>query len=221
MDITFSIIGTAGRKDDEKKLSKDHFEAMCIVASGLLEQFKDSNYPVTTLVSGAAAWADFVAVKLFLDKKAPKLKLFLPCEWAGTRFYDNGIMADAKRNPGGIANHYHSKFQKITHINSLAQIQTAQNEGAELIPVDKGFFARNALVAKSDFLLAITFGNGSEVKDGGTAHTVKCYLDRVKKEGIFDKSFHYDLNSKMIYAGCTLSAEWLRNLKTLGHHWVG
>ena len=27
-------------------------------------------------------------------------------------------------------------------------------------------------------------------------------LERVRKEGIFDKSFHYDLNTKSIYEGC-------------------
>ena len=194
---------------------------MCIVASGLVDQFKENNYPITHLVSGGAAWADHVAVRLFLDKKVPHLRLFLPCEWSGGHFYDNGIKEDFKRNPGKTANHYHLKFYKSTFINSLSEIQTAQNEGAELINVDKGFYARNALVAKSDFILACTFGDGSQVKDGGTAHTIKCYLDRVRKEGMFDKSFHYDLNSGEIFVGCTLSTQWLKDFKKLAHHWAG
>lgn len=201
MDITFSIVGSAGRKEDESRISKHHFEAMCLVACTLIDQFKESNYPITTLVSGGAAFADHVAVKLFLDKKILKLKLFLPCEWESGSFKDNGSKYFTK-NPGGIANHYHRKFQSATGINSLSQIQIAKIEGAELIPVIKGFHARNALVAKSDFLLACTFGNGAEVKDGGTAHTVECYLNRVKKEGMFDKSFHYDLNTGKIFIGC-------------------
>lgn len=206
MEITFSIIGTAGRKEDENKLKRNHFEAMCLIASELLNQFKESNYPITHLVSGGAAWADHVAVKLFLDKKAPHLRLYLPCEWDNGAFHDNHDQ-DYKKNPGGTANHYHKKFHNKTQINSLSQIQIAKNEGAELLPCRGGFFGRNAMVAKSDFLLAMTFGKGQEVKDGGTADTVKKYLDRVRKEGIFDKSFHYDLSSGKIFVGCKVPKE--------------
>jgi hypothetical protein len=202
MEITLSIVGTAGRKDDEKRLSKKHFEAMCLVAEGLIDQIRENNYPLTHLVSGGAAWADHVAVKLFLDKKVPHLRLFLPAEWQNGSYKDTGDR-DPFKNPGGTANHYHKKFQTATNINSLTEIQLAQIEGAELIPVAKGFYARNALVAKSDFILACTFGKEHEVKDGGTADTIRKYLDRVRREGIFDKSFHYDLNSGKIFVGCT------------------
>lgn len=203
MEITFSIVGTAGRKDDAKRLSKSHFDAMCNIAEGLIDQCAENNYPITHLVSGGAAWSDHVAVKLFLDKKVPNLRLFLPCEYEGGSFRDNGIV-DSLKNPGGTCNYYHRKFQLVTHINSLSQLQIAKSEGAEFINVDKGFYARNALVAKSDFILAMTFGNGDVVKDGGTANTIECYLNRVRKEGIFDKSFHYDLNSGQLHIGCKL-----------------
>ena len=202
MEITLAIVGTAGRKDDQKRLTRNHFEAMYLVASGLLEQINESNYPITHLVSGGAAWADHVAVRLFMDKKAPGLRLFMPAEFEGGSYHDNGNK-DAYENPGGTANYYHKLFQQHKGINSLSDIIIAQAHGAELIPVHRGFFARNALVAKSDFLLACTFGDGKMVKDGGTADTVRKYLDRVRREGIFDKSFHYDLNSKSIYEGCT------------------
>lgn len=202
-EITLSIIGTAFRKDDAKRCSKEIFQAMCIVANGLINQCKEINYPISTLVSGGAAGADHVAVSLFLEKKVPYLRLFLPCEFVGGSFKDNGN-ADPFKNPGATANYYHRQFQKTTGINSLTQLQIVVAEGAELINVAKGFHARNALVAKSDFLLAMTFGNENQVKDGGTAHTVECYLNRVKKEGFFDKSFHYDLNSGKIFVGCTL-----------------
>jgi len=218
MEITFAIVGTAGRKDDATKLSKQHFEAMCIVASGLIDQCNESNYTITHLVSGGAAWADHVAVKLFSDKKVPHLRLFLPAEWDNGSYKDLGI-TDPFKNPGGTANYYHKRFQNSTHIHSLSQIQSALSEGAELIPVAKGFYARNALVAKSDFLLAMTFGNEHEVKEGGTADTVRRYLERVRKEGFFDKSFHYDLNKGEIFEGCdapdkeTLPKEVLKQIR--------
>lgn len=205
-EITLSIIGTAFRKDDANRCSKEIFQAMCIIASGLIDYCNSINYPITTLVSGGAAGADHVAVKLYLDKKAPHLRLFLPCAFEGGSFYDNGNK-DAFANPGSTANHYHRLFQKSAGINSLTELQIALAEGAELINVEKGFHARNALVAKSDFLLAMTFGNENQVKEGGTAHTVSCYLNRVKKEGFFDKSFHYDLNLGKVFVGCTVPNE--------------
>ncbi len=205
MEITFSIIGTAGRRDDESRLNRNSFEAMCIVAEKLILHCTEINYPITTLVSGGAAWSDHVAVKLYLDNKVPNLRLFLPASFDGGSFHDNGKVGI--ENPGGTANHYHRKFQKNTNINSLTQLLVAKAKGAELITVERGFYARNALVAKSDFLLAMTFGNGHEVKEGGTSHTVKCYLERVKKEGFFDKSFHYDLTSGKLFSGCTLPKE--------------
>lgn len=201
MEITLSIIGTAGR-DAAKPLGKSHFEAMCLVASGLVVQLADSNYPISHLVSGGAAWADHVAVKLFLDKKAPNLRLYLPAVFEGGAYYDNGS-AKWQENPGRTANLYHKKFQVTTNINSLSEINIAKCEGATLIEMN-GFHARNAMVAKSDFLLAMTFGKGPEVMPGGTEDTVEKYLTRVKKTGMFDKSFHYNLTDGIIYEGCTL-----------------
>jgi hypothetical protein len=212
MEITLSIVGTAGRNDDAKRLSRKHFDAMCIVGDALIDQLSESNYPITHLVSGGAAWADHVAVKLFLNKKVPHLKLFLPCEWDWGTFRDTG-QEDWKINPGRTLNKYHKQFQMTSGINSLSDIQIAKGEGAELIPTRGGFHGRNAMVAKSDFILACTFGNKHEVKDGGTSHCVGCYLDRVRKEGIWDKSFHYDLNCGEVFVGCTVPKEEDNKLK--------
>ena len=200
-DITLAIIGTAGRQDDAKHLTRRHFEAMLFVAGGLLEQINESNYSITHLVSGGAAYADHVAVRLFLDKKAPGLRLFIPAEWKDGAYYDSGI-DDFKTNPGRTANYYHRKFQSVTGINGLSDIQIAKSYGAELYCCRGGFHGRNAMVAKSDFLLAMTFGNGPIVKAGGTEDTVRMYLDRVRKEDLFDKSFHYNLSDGKIYEGC-------------------
>jgi hypothetical protein len=203
MKVYFGICGTAFRKDDAKRCSKPIFDAMYIVADSLVKQCEESNYKIDTLISGGAAGADFVAVKLFLDKKVPRLKLFIPCRWN-----DGTFESKQEKDPGSTLNYYHKKFQLATRINSLSQMQIAKGEGAEFISVKQGFFARNYLIAKySDFLLAMTFGKGSVVKSGGSSHTVKCYLDRVKKEGFFDKSFHYDLNKGEIYPGCIVSKE--------------
>ena len=124
--------------------------------------------------------------------------------------------------PGGTCNYYHRLFQRTTGINSLSDIQIAKAEGAELIDRNKygkplGFYARNALVAKSDFIFVCTFGNGAEVKEGGTSHMVRCYLNRIIKEGIFDKSFHYDLTTGKIYEGCQVPSIRVKETKELAH----
>ena len=205
-EISLAIVGTAGRKDDAKRLTRKHFEAMCLVASGLLEQINESNYPITHLVSGGAAWADHVAVKLFLDKKVPNLRLFIPSEWDDGAFETKSSQSvqnrDYTSDPGSTANYYHKLFQQNTGINGLSDIQIAKAHGAELYCCRGGFHGRNAMVAKSDFILACTFGDKNMVKEGGTADTIRKYLARVRKEGIWDKSFHYDLNTKSIYEGC-------------------
>lgn len=205
MDTTFSIVGTAGRKEDAQKLSKNHFEAMMECARLMLQQFKESDYGVDTLVSGGAAWADHVAVRLFLAKEIPKLKLFLPCPWDKVnRQFDptplNAKEAEKKASTGEIANSLHSRFSKKVLFNSLGDIQRAMDQGASIF-IGRGFFARNALVAQSDIILAMTFGNKEWVKEGGTANTLMVYLNRVRKYGFFDKSFHYDLNSGEIFCG--------------------
>lgn len=217
MEITFSIVGTAGRGDDASKLSRKHFEAMCIIASGLLEQFAENNYPVTHLVSGGAAWADHVAVKLFLLHKAPHVRLYIPCKWDNGSYEDTGA-DDWKLNPGRVLNRYHKAFSNKTLLNSLTEIQIAKGEGAELLPCKGGFYGRNAMVAKSDFILAMTYGNKHEVKEGGTAHTIRTYLNRVRKEGIFDKSFHYDLNSEKVFIGCKVPKETSDSKHFNNHH---
>ncbi len=76
----------------------------------------------------------------------------------------------------------------------------AIKQGAE-VDVGHGFYSRNEMVAKSNAILAMTFGNGCIVKPGGTAHTVETYLNRIKKYGLQDNSYHYDLNSNMIFHG--------------------
>lgn len=211
MESTFAIVGTAGRKDDAARLSVHNFTAMCECAKLLIQQFNESNYRVDTLVSGGAAWADHVAVKLYLQKMLPHLKLFLPCPYdADAQRYDETPLTpkEATRgySTGKIANDLHRRFTKKVGFDSLGEIFLAIKSGAEIV-VGKGFYARNALVAQSDVILAMTFGDKNWVKEGGTSHTIMTYLNRVKKQNIFDKSFHYDLNSGDIHMGAGVRGE--------------
>jgi hypothetical protein len=210
-ETTFSIVGTAGRKDDAKRLTKNHFDAMCECARLMLKQFSESDYGVDTLVSGGAAWADHVAVRLFLNKEIPKLKLFLPCQFlGGVVGFDPTPLNEHERtkgwSTGETVNRYHGAFTRKCGFNSLGDIELAIQQGAQTFVCKGGFYGRNALVAKSDIILAMTFGDKEWLKDGGTADTMLEYLNRVKKLGFFDKSFHYDLNSGEIFAGARVKA---------------
>lgn len=98
------------------------------------------------------------------------LHLDLPCEFDMNlkKFYNNGN-DDWKINPGKVANYYHDKFNNVTRANSYDDIYQAITKGAQ-IKIHKGFHSRNQYVAKSEFVLAFTFGKNNPEK-GGTKHT--------------------------------------------------
>lgn len=218
MECSFAIIGTAGRGDkvnpeqsDSRRLTKHHFEAMCECARLLLKEFNSTNYKVDTLVSGGAAWSDHVAVRLFLNKEISKLRLYLPCKFDfEKREFDQTPLNESERargySTGELANRLHQRFTRKVGFNSLTDICLAKNRGA-VISVHNGFYARNAKVAESDIILAMTFGDKHYLKDGGTSHCMTCYLNRVRKFGSFDKSFHYDLNSGDIFSGAKVRSQ--------------
>ena len=154
--IYISIIGTA-RGDYVPEL----FDKMITTAKYMLSNLKD-----ITLISGGAAWADHVAVRLYLEGFVSKLILHLPCEWSNeAQYYDNGDY-DWGTNPGRTSNYYHSKFSQIIGINSLDEIDQAIKKGAEIC-IHKGFHERNNYVAKCNCLIGFTWSNVS----GGTLDT--------------------------------------------------
>lgn len=183
-----AVIGTAGR-DKHKPYSLDLWLGM------LEDAYKrfphDKEY---TLVSGGAAWADHLAVQLFLTlPNVTGLKLYLPSAFSKeTRRFigPQGSCASA-------ANYYHEKFRGITGIESMREISHVHRmEGVHIAcepvaPGLGGFFARNKKVAlAADAVLAYTWGIGKEPADGGTKNTwdqvvgrkVHVSLDNLLKE---------------------------------------
>jgi hypothetical protein len=191
--ISIAIAGTAGRRDDGAKLSRELYDAM-EEATGRLVQEVAQGRPIT-LVSGGAAYADHLAVRLFLKGLGQKLVLHLPCPWdVNTHALRDTKVFDWKSNPGGTANALHRKFEQKTNVFSMRELAAAIANPQCETTVSAGFHARNALMAKSEVLVALTFGEGAEVKDGGTANTCQTYLSRIAKEGKPDLSWHIDLN---------------------------
>lgn len=189
---SLAIIGTAGRKDDANKLTSNHYVGMVKCAMSIIERTRNTPYEIKEIISGGAAWADHVAVSLYLKDFVPNLKLHLPCAFISEecRFYSN--------NYGSTLNYYHRAFSSKVYINSLEEIGESIKKGCK-IQVSNGFFARNDKVAQSDYLLAMTFGKENFVKKGGTSHTVKTYLSKSTQPHFIDRSFHFDLNTEKLY----------------------
>ena len=171
-----AIIGTAGRGEDAARMTAKVFDAMVARTGQALAEWKLAPAQVH-LVSGGAAWADHVAVRLFLGKDQTEsafagLTLHLPCAFdhkAG-RALDTG-RADWRTNPGRSMNQYHAAFTRAVKSDTLREITAAQKAGAELVTTYRGFHERNGAVAASDYVIAFTWGAGATPKDGGTADT--------------------------------------------------
>lgn len=158
-----AIIGTAGR---------DRFQPMsCALWAWMVEDARRRlGGGGLDLVSGGAAWADHVAVALFLQGAARSLTLHLPAP------IHEGGFDGPPNSAGSAANFYHEKFSRTIGENTLDQIRSAFAFGATATvePVAPGYaamFNRNRKVAQADAMLAYTFGRGPEPADGGTKNT--------------------------------------------------
>jgi hypothetical protein len=195
------IIGTAGRGLDWKKLTPTMYEQML----NITEKFIVSNNPAT-VVSGGAAWADHLAVTLYLKDVVADLTLYLPhsFDMKVHEYLDDSVIDD-RYHVGRVSNWYHKRFSdKIKH-DSLDEIFKAIEKGAK-VEVGNGFFDRNALIAKvSTHLIAFTFGNKETLKDGGTANTMAAYLRKIQKFGLEDNSYHIDLSTMTGYKGAKIA----------------
>lgn len=172
-ETTVAVIGTSGRKDDEIKLNANLYQKMIVRVEEIIEKTFKLDWDNVVLYSGGAAYADHVAVALFLKyspSKKIKLVIETPCGWDFDRcqFSDNGGYG-WQQNPGWTLNKYHTAFSKKCKLHSLDDIYSAIMKGAQVI-VSNGFFDRNLKVAKAERMIALTFGVGKP-KDGGTGHT--------------------------------------------------
>lgn len=159
-----AIIGTAGR-DKEKPMTAALWEAMVKDARARVT-------PADTLISGGAAWADHLAVRLFLDGSVGHLVLHLPAP-----LENDAYLGPERNSSGSAANYYHGLFKRITGVDGLQEIDTAIARGATVTcePVAPGYgamHARNRKVAQgSNAMLAYTFCADGTPADGGTKGT--------------------------------------------------
>jgi hypothetical protein len=197
-NLCLGVIGSAGRQQPIEPL---HWKRMREGAEALLGSLADEGRIVSALVSGGAAGADQMAVRLFLDPAAGRglaLQLELAAEWDRNKTqYVETQGRDWLTNPGRTLNRHHRNFQVSSGEASLEDLEAALRRGDCEWRVDAGgLLGRNRRIAeRADVLLAMTFGLGREVAQGGTADTCRKYLRLGKTE-----IYHLDLNSGELFS---------------------
>lgn len=166
--IKVSIIGTAGRGATGKQLNKEIYNKMVLKSKQIIEKQFLLDPKKIELVSGGAAWSDHIAISLYLEGYVKKATLYLPAEFDTVT--EKYVFKNNQYDPGKISNYYHSLFSKKMGKNTLHEINLAIEKGITL-NVGKGFKNRNTQVAKSEYMIAYTFGEGNEPADGGTSDT--------------------------------------------------
>lgn len=193
--MRLAIIGTAGRAEDGKRLREEpgHWRAMKAIAQAAAVFLHPDE-----VVSGGSAWADHIAVQLYLDSVVPKLTLHLPAPFMT---YPGTHLFEPSHECGKRLNELHGLFQQYTGINPFEQLAEAIKRGAQVCQHHGGFRARNTHVANGcDALLAFTFGKGVVLADGGTQDTVAKYLARRTAEAAREAKERYarDMNGDTI-----------------------
>ncbi|MDD4930715.1 MAG: hypothetical protein PHG66_00995 [Candidatus Colwellbacteria bacterium] len=166
--IFVAVIGTAGGKKDpmNEKLDEDLFRKMVISADKTIMNEFGLDSRGVILVSGGAAWSDHVAVELYKTGRYGGLQIHFPCEWEGGKHNDTGEY-DWRTNPGRLANSLHDAFSKKIGRDSQSDFSLLSEDENVQFVTGKGFHTRNSKVAKSEYMIAFTFGS---IK-GGTSDT--------------------------------------------------
>ena len=169
---TLAVIGTAGRGKDSEKLNISHWKRMRDAVEKVFQL-----EGCEKIVSGGAAWADHIGATFATCNMIP-LEIWMP----------------EKEKDLQTAKYYHEKFSKVIKNDTWAFYQQENIAGRFDVHYFGGFKDRNTLVAeKANTFIAMTFGNRGEVKDGGTADTVR----KMKARGI--EGYHLDLNTLKLY----------------------
>ena len=163
--MRIAIVGFAGGHlpADAPVLTGAHFRVMVQRAEQIIGELVGSSWDAVEFVSGGAAWADHVAIRMHLDRPETKLTVWAPCFMRQDgRFLE-------KNNVGRLANRLHHQFSQATGMDSFADLSRVRNS------VDmrcSGFHQRNERIADGcDYMIAFSWASGAEPTEGGTRHT--------------------------------------------------
>lgn len=166
--IKLGIVGTSGRNPlDKKKLVKEHMEYMAENVYCYIEHVIKTKPNNIILVSGGSAWADHIAVQLYLTGEFAGLELYLPSR------FDPKQKKYINTHEGRTLNQLHAECKEKTGIDVFEDLTRAVTKKATKIVIQRGFLPRNTLIAKnSDHLITFTFSPNDPV-EGGTFDTWK------------------------------------------------
>lgn len=164
--IRLAIIGVSGRDpQDLKRLNENLMKWMLDNVIIYIELVMKTVPKNIILVSGGSAWADHVAVQLYLTDMFAGLELYLPSK------FDHKQKKYVNTHEGRTLNMLHSQCEKKTGFKVFDELTRAVLKKNTKITIKRGFKQRNTLVAKNcDYLIAYTFGKDLP-KPGGTLHT--------------------------------------------------
>ena len=195
--IPIAIIGTAGRGTDGKRLNLEVYRRMIETVQTVIRKLTGGS--AWKAVSGGSAWADHLAVSSFLEGHALGLELHVPADLNFDGYFDNGFAGENawRVNPGARLNELHAEFSEATNRDSFVDICDASLRPNFSIHVTPGMHERNLQVAaRAVHCIALTFGSGARLSDGGTKFTMEAFL--AKQAG--GRSVHVDLNDFRAYS---------------------
>lgn len=160
-----------------------HLDWIATNIKNYIENILEKELSEIILVSGGSAWADHVAIQLFLTKEFAGLELYLPSK------FDFKQKKYVNTHEGRTLNTLHQECAEKTQINILEEIARAVTTKGAKIVIKRGFTQRNTLIAQNcDHLLAFTFNESNgEPATGGTLDTWK----KTKHQN----RVHFDLGS--------------------------
>ena len=179
--IRLAIIGSSGKNPlDLEKYSIDHFTFMTETINSYIKNTIQTELSNIILVSNGSAWADHVAVQLYLTRQYGGLELYLASK------FDLKHSRYVNTHEGRSLNKLHQQCQEKTQINVLGELAKVQYRPNVKITVKRGFVARNTLVAHNcDHIITFTFSE--TVLDNIIVHT----LNKVKH----NNKYHAFLNA--------------------------
>lgn len=177
-------------------MTRDVYRAMCKEAERVIRDEWKLKPSSVRLVSGGSAWADHVAVDLYLKSRSPfhaaapagsastandskygGLTLYLPCSiMSSTSVSAPGHMFATATHYGKRLNELHRAFSRRAKARpgaSIGDMMDAKMFGAVLHTDTKGgFLGRNTRIAEdAQYLLAFTWDQNAPAAGSGTADT--------------------------------------------------
>jgi hypothetical protein len=168
--VRIAITGSSARQPEDKKLlMKEHMEWMHNRIRFFI-QLMNLDPKKIMLMSNGSAWADHVAVQLYLTWEFYGIELYLPSKFdIKQRKYIN-------THEGRKLNELHSYYNQVTGVNPFDELLRAiHGKDRARVTIKRGYKQRNTLMAGNcDYLIAFTFSDTVPTR-GGTVHTWNRY----------------------------------------------